>query len=122
MSEVYERLKEARLKVGLSTTKVSKIAKVSEGNLSDLEKGAYYPSAGTLLRLSDAYGVSIDWLLKGKNADLAVMNETNREIVTFLREVYRDWEESDPEIRSWIIVQLRRAFPEIAERVGKREK
>lgn len=118
MSEISERLKEARVKSGLSTTKVSKITKISEGNLSELEKGVYKPSSDTLLRLSEAYSISIDWLLKGKTS-LFEENDDNKEIVSFLRMVYKEWENCDSVNRSWIIVQLRRSFPEIAEKLEK---
>lgn len=119
MSEIYERLKEARLKNGLSTTKVSKLTKISEGNLSDLEKGIYKPSTNTLLQLSDVYGVSIDWLLKGETPNFYSITEENREIISMLQMLYQDWEQADDATRGWIVVQLRRAFPEIVERVKK---
>jgi transcriptional regulator with XRE-family HTH domain len=115
MSEISERLKEARHRAGLSTTKVSKMTRISEGNLSDLEKGVYKPSTKTLLHLSEVYRVSIDWLLKGEESNLYEINEENREITMFLQRLFQKWEKSDEATRGWIIVQLRRAFPELAE-------
>lgn len=119
MSEISERLKKARIKAGLSTTKVSKMTRISEGNLSDLEKGIYKPSTKALLHLSEVYRVSIDWLLKGEEPNLYEMNEENREIITFLQNIYKKWQESDEATRGWIIVQLRRAFPELVEELQK---
>jgi transcriptional regulator with XRE-family HTH domain len=115
MSEISERLKEARHRTGLSTTKVSKMTRISEGNLSDLENGVYKPSTKTLLHLSEVYRVSIDWLLKGEQPNLYEINEENREIMMFLQRLFQKWEKSDEATRGWIIVQLRRAFPELAE-------
>lgn len=119
MNEIWERLKEARTKVGLSTTKVSKLTKISEGNLSELESGAHQPSTKTLLRLSEVYGVSIDWLLKGKVNQGFETSEKNKDFVEFLRSILAEWEQSDEETQGWITVQLKKALPELAEKVKK---
>ena len=66
-----ERLKEMRVKLGLSQREVAKILELSPSVVSAYETGERTPSTETLLRLSNLYKCSTDYLL-GKVEEKAV--------------------------------------------------
>jgi DNA-binding XRE family transcriptional regulator len=43
----------------------AKVIGISQGTLSDIEKGKYKPSIETIISTSEEFGVTTDWLLKG---------------------------------------------------------
>lgn len=66
------RLQEAREACGLSSRDVAEKLNVTQQAVSQWEKGKSFPDVGNLVKLSDLYGVSIDWLLKGEKIEVAV--------------------------------------------------
>lgn len=118
MSEtISERLKQARKNMGLSTTQVFKHTGISEGNLSEWENGHCNPTAKNLLLLSKEYNVSIDWLLTGESVYHFDTTKENKDVVLFLQQILMDWERADEEMRGWIVVQLKKAFPDSAAKL-----
>jgi transcriptional regulator with XRE-family HTH domain len=115
---IAERLKEARTKAGLSLPEVYEKTGISTGNLSELEKGKHDPSAKALVLFSEIYNVSVDWILKGETAAKfdKPSGSSNIEFKGFLKSIDETWEKADEETRGWIIVQLRRAFPELTDK------
>lgn len=63
---IGERLKSKRKENGLTLTDVKDKTGISTGNLSDIERGKYLPSATMLIALSELYNCSTDWILTGK--------------------------------------------------------
>lgn len=57
------RLTEARLRCGWTQRELSIAADVFEVRVGDYERGNYIPRIDALIRLADALGVSIDWLV-----------------------------------------------------------
>jgi transcriptional regulator with XRE-family HTH domain len=118
MSDIIaERLKKARKNMGLSTTQVFKDTGISEGNLSEWENGHCNPTVKNLLKLSKEYCVSIDWLLTGESNHHFDITKENKDTVLLLQRVLTEWEQGDEATRGWVIVQLRKAFPEIVEEI-----
>jgi transcriptional regulator with XRE-family HTH domain len=136
--EKYEtigtRLRQARIAKGLSIPDVFEKTVISRGNLSTLETDKSKPSADALIVLSDLYGVTTDWILKGNSADSPssmkdkngepyhtadIPTVPNKELANFFESIAREWKDGDGETRGWIIVQLRKAFPDIAEKTKK---
>lgn len=114
--QVGRRLKAARLRKGLTLMEVNAATGVSTGNLSDLERGRSLPSAETLVRLSELYDVTTDWILKGEFQSegdgearhITMLHDAElRKIVKYLEGI---WNSDDPELRIWAKVQFRRAF------------
>ena len=60
------RLQEAREVCGLSPREVAERLNVTQQAVSNWEKGRSFPDVGNLVKISDLYGVSLDWLLKGE--------------------------------------------------------
>lgn len=66
MYEIFEQLLQ---KNGISAYKVSKEAGVTQTALSNWKNGRNTPSAQTLQKIADYFGVSIDYLMTGKEAE-----------------------------------------------------
>jgi transcriptional regulator with XRE-family HTH domain len=126
--EIGIRLKQARINAGLSIPDVSAQTQKSTGNLSELENGKYLPSTKALLLFSDIYRVSIDWILTGRT-DTKIPSDNNppsffpdEELKPYFKKINELLEIGSADkqhMRGWIIIQLEKAFPEIAEEIKK---
>lgn len=125
---ISSRLKQIRQALQLTPKQVSNQTGISTGNLSELENGKYPPSSKTLILLSELYEVSIDWILKGTAPysdkvpvfeRLSLLTLPNQEIMGFFEKISKMWLDGDRDLRGWIVVQLRLAFPQIAGEIKK---
>jgi transcriptional regulator with XRE-family HTH domain len=127
---ISSRLKQIRHRLELTPNQIFQRTGISTGNLSELENGKYPPSAKTLILLSELYGISIDWILKGETHPR--LNErpvpdspppliADPEISCFFKKIAEMWTQGDRDIRGWIVVQLRLAFPQIAGEIKKEQ-
>ena len=62
--EIGNRLKNARVEIGLTQEKVAEEIGVSRQTVSNWENGKFYPDIVSVIKLSDLYSVSLDELLK----------------------------------------------------------
>ena len=62
MTIFTERLKELRLKKGLTQTELGEKVGVKQNTFTNWEKGKREPSFENLIKLSDLLEVSLDWL------------------------------------------------------------
>lgn len=67
MDSVGERIKYLRDSRGMTIVELSRILSVSPGTLVNMEKGRTDVSAKTLLKLSELFNVSCDWIVSGKD-------------------------------------------------------
>lgn len=123
---ISTRLKLIRHKLNLTPNQVCKKTGISTGNLCELENGKYPPSAKTIILLSEMYGVSTDWILKGSTPSPKDNPDSenrqllpNKELFSFFQKLSKLWSDGDRDIQGWIIVQLRLAFPQIANEIKK---
>ncbi|MDF2926501.1 MAG: family transcriptional regulator [Paenibacillaceae bacterium] len=65
MKSIAERFKYLRHQAQLSQSEFADIIHLSQGRLSDIERGKNKPSADTLLAVSEYFNISTDWLLLG---------------------------------------------------------
>lgn len=63
--EIGARIRTGRRASQLTQTQLSELINVSIGTISRLERGIYEPSISTLCLLSEALGVTLDFLIKG---------------------------------------------------------
>lgn len=66
MYEIFEQLLQ---KYGVSAYKVSKATGVTQSTLSDWKRGRSTPKSENMKKLSDYFGVSIDYLMTGKEPE-----------------------------------------------------
>ena len=62
-TECRERILSLRNERGFSQMRIAEVLEMSQRNYSDIENGVHSLSVGDLVRLSDFYGVSVDYLL-----------------------------------------------------------
>lgn len=63
--EIEKRLKDARVKAGLTQEQVAEKVMVSRQTISNWENGKSLPDIISIMKLSDLYQISLDELLKG---------------------------------------------------------
>lgn len=86
MYEVFEKL--MRLK-GVTAYRVSKDTGVTQTSLSNWKNGKSEPSNENIKKLADYFGVSIDYLMTGREADKEggyYLDDEARELAQFLFE------------------------------------
>lgn len=95
----------------------------SKGYVSDIERGRSFPSIPFLVSLGVKCGTDLTWLLLGEErgkdpppAGSVLLEPADDEQAAFaavLESLWRLYIEGDEDIRAWVRVQLRRAFPEL---------
>jgi transcriptional regulator with XRE-family HTH domain len=66
MANAGDRIREIRESKGINQDRLAEKAKISKGFLSDIENGKRNPSSDNLLRIANALGASLDYLMKGE--------------------------------------------------------
>ena len=67
------KIKEARLALGITATEAARRIGISRQRYSQYERGQYEANYEMLLRIGEAFGVSVDWLLNRDNAPADVL-------------------------------------------------
>ena len=67
--EIGSKIKDARMKTNLTQEQVAELLGVSRQTISNWETGKSYPDIVSVIKMSDLYEVSLDYLLKGKEAE-----------------------------------------------------
>jgi len=75
--DIGERIKDLRVKNGLSQATVATVLGLSRSNYSQIELGNQYPSFNTLHVVARYYGKTYDWLLHGSDHRSADQNPLN---------------------------------------------
>lgn len=128
MNKIYNtigsRLRGIRELNNLTILQVSEKTGISAGNLSIIENDKTKPSADALIKLSTLYGVTTDWILfgetkevNGKKKDMLSIPVPNLQLAIIFSKIAEIWAQGDEETKTWVIVQLRRAFPEAAKKM-----
>ncbi|MGE5583175.1 MAG: helix-turn-helix domain-containing protein [Bacillota bacterium] len=124
---IGKRLQAIRVARNLQPKDVNETTGISLGNLHALEHDKTKPSADALIKLAKLYNVTADWILFGeakgedgaKNDGLSVP-VSNLELAVIFSRIAEVWERGDEETKAWVVVQLRRAFPEVMESMKKK--
>jgi transcriptional regulator with XRE-family HTH domain len=82
-----QRLRELRKQKNLSQTELGELASLHYTHIGRFERGASRPSVDTLKRLSDALGVSSDYLLDGATDEAAKARFEDRELLRQFQEI-----------------------------------
>jgi transcriptional regulator with XRE-family HTH domain len=81
------RIKKLRVNKGYSQKDIAEIIGVNYINYGRYERGLSRPSADTLTKLADAFGISIGYLLEGEQTDAAVADFKDKELLAMFKEV-----------------------------------
>jgi transcriptional regulator with XRE-family HTH domain len=76
------RLKEARIKKGLSQAELSKLVGAYVSNISRYERGEHYPATEMLSKLAEALDVTTDFLMSGSIDDKATNAISDKELLS----------------------------------------
>ena len=68
MYENYARLRDSR---GLTDYRVCKETGIAPGSMSDWKHGRYKPNLGSLLKIADLFGVTLDELVGRGNENIS---------------------------------------------------
>jgi transcriptional regulator with XRE-family HTH domain len=110
-----ERLKKLRMEKGLSQRAFSLRINLNYVQYNRYEKGETIPSTDTLSKLADALGVSVDYLLEGKEEDAATANLQDKDLLKMFEEVEKFPKNEKEEIKSVIDAYItRRKIKQIA--------
>jgi len=82
-----QRLRDLRKQKNLSQTELGVLAGLHYTHIGRFERGASRPSGDTLKRLSDALGVTSDYLLEGADDEAAKARFEDRELLKQFQEV-----------------------------------
>jgi transcriptional regulator with XRE-family HTH domain len=82
-----ERLKSLRMSKGMSQKAFAENVGVHPVHYNRYENGVTVPAAETLSKLAEGLGVSVDYLLEGKNEDAAVANFEDKELLGMFAEI-----------------------------------
>jgi transcriptional regulator with XRE-family HTH domain len=69
--KIGERIREIRKEKGLTQIEFSKILGITQDKLSKYENGRVGVPIEIILRISDEFKISLDWLLKGKGPKIS---------------------------------------------------
>jgi transcriptional regulator with XRE-family HTH domain len=86
MASVGDRIREIREELGLTLEKLADKTGISKGFLSDVETGKRDISSEYLLKIADAMGASLDYLLRGENSNSSNTRQKPVEIPSELSE------------------------------------
>jgi transcriptional regulator with XRE-family HTH domain len=113
--DIVARIRDLRVKKGLSLARISEITGLSKGYLSKIENADSIPPVSTLHRIATALGTNLSYFFTARDA------QPPREKLAISRK--RDWTEKEPEvqateIRRWPLTEQkfgRNMFPYVIE-------
>lgn len=69
-SSIGQRVIECRKEKGMTQAELIKASGLSGQTIVNLEKNYYAPNISTILKISEIFGVTLDWLIIGKGPKL----------------------------------------------------
>jgi transcriptional regulator with XRE-family HTH domain len=120
-------LREAK---NLKLKDLAELIDISQGNLHSMENDKTNPSAAALKKLAIFFGVTSDWILfgdqvkeEGENYDTCFnLTIPDMEMAMYFSKIIDEWKNGDERIKTWVMVQLEKAFPEVAEHKKDKKK
>jgi transcriptional regulator with XRE-family HTH domain len=127
---IGKRIRSLREVKNLKRKDIAELLDISEGNLHSMENDKTNPSAIALIKLTKFFKVTSDWILLGDqiNEEGEKVTDINfnltvpdREMAIYLAKIIDVWKNGDERIKTWVMVQLEKAFPEVAEEKKRKE-
>ena len=76
---VGDRLREIRVKAGLTQTEFGDIVGLGQRTLSEYERGVNQPGVGRLYLIAEKFGVNSEWLIHGEGEPYKTKEVVDRE-------------------------------------------
>lgn len=126
--EIGKRIKEIR--GDLKQKDVAAEFGVERSYVSNIEQGRTKPSFEFVVFLAKRFNTSIDWILLGKrngtSDSVAGVREADQagpplepELALMINYLIKLWKTDNPDIKGWMKIQFRRAFPDFEDDVKK---
>lgn len=127
MSAFKDRMNELFKELNLTQVSLSKKTGVSQSSLSEYLLGKKEPTISVVMKIAEALDISLDWLLLGKgemfqdNAAKPKRQIHPEDIPKENIKLWLDyfWEKADDDTKTWLIVEIKRRFPEFCEWLEK---
>lgn len=84
IQETAKRIRELRIAKGYTQKAVAGLLNIDRSSLSNIENGAKPCSIDLLIRLTEIYGVSLDYLVLGRDIDERAAKEHLRTLIDAL--------------------------------------
>ena len=81
------RLKELRKERGLTQNEIAKMLSISQMSYSYYERGLREPEIALLIKFSEVFNVSVDYLLENENERLEKLTEDERRVINKYRKL-----------------------------------
>jgi transcriptional regulator with XRE-family HTH domain len=122
LEDIGKRFKEIR--GALRQADIANEFEVDRSYISSIEQGRAKPSLEYLMFISAKFNVSVDWILTGQPGTKELPSFIpDEELRPYFEKINKlldaESEDEQQHMRGWIIIQLQKAFPEIAEEVKK---
>lgn len=97
-----ERLKQLRLQKDLSQSELGERARVNYTYIGKYERGTANPSLETLILLAECLDVTLDYLVKGNEDDVAIASLKDKELL----QMFNDTEQLDEKDKEVVKILL----------------
>lgn len=127
---IGNNLKKIRQDQGLTLSKFGELLETSYSYLSEIENGKKALSLNLIMSLSAKCEVNVNWLLTGEGQMYRQEKERPSNGIVNIADIPREhikqwiddfWKDLDEEKRVWLIVEMKRQFPEFALWLEKNE-
>lgn len=81
------RLKELRKERGLTQKEIAKMLSITQMSYSYYERGLREPEIALLIKLSEIFNVSVDYLIENENERLEKLTEDERRVINKFRKL-----------------------------------
>lgn len=87
IQETSARIRKLRIESGYTQERAAGLLEIDRRSLSNIEKGTKGCSVDLLIRLTEVYTVSLDYLLLGKDVDGTIARASLEEVIQQLTEL-----------------------------------
>jgi len=127
---IGNNLRKIRQDQRLTLSKLAELLNTSHSYISEIENGKKSLSLNLIMSLSAKCKVNVNWLLTGEGSMYRQEKERPSNGIVNIADIPREqikqwiddfWKDLDEEKRAWLIVEMKRQFPEFVEWIKKNE-
>jgi transcriptional regulator with XRE-family HTH domain len=127
---IGNNLRKIRQDQGLTLSKLAELLNTSHSYISEIENGKKSLSLNLIMSLSAKCNVNLNWLLTGEGLMYKQEKERPSNGIVNIADIPREqikqwiddfWNDLDKEKKVWLMVEMKRQFPEFVEWLKKNE-